>query len=138
MKLGICSVTKPAKQVSLKQGTYAVRGTIGPSRTAPVMASVYESDGSWYVGFDYNGAAFTYRPRALSPHPERLAPKRVALDVQPTATSIAREALRAAQAAFDEDARVSALVAKDEHQDNMTLDDIVLGGIAARSMGVAQ
>lgn len=138
MKLNICSATKPAKLVSLKQGTYAVRGTIGPSRTAPVMASVYESDGSWFVGFDYEGAAFTYKPRVLSPHPERLAPKRVALDVQPTATSIAREALKAARAAFDEEARASALAEQDNRQEGASLDDIVLGGIAARSMGVAQ
>lgn len=122
----------------MKAGTYSVRGVVGPGRTAPVTVNVYQSEGQWFADFTYDGDFYSYRPRLLSPHPERLFPKRVTIDVQPTATSIAREAFRAAEVAAKEAAREADLAAKDAAQDDMSLDDIALGAIARRSMGVAQ
>ena len=122
----------------MKVGTYSVRGTVGPGRTEPVSVNVYQSEGSWFADFTYEGDLYSYRPRLLSPHPERLFPKRVLIGVQPTVTSIAREAFRAAEEASKEAAREADLAARDAAQDGMSLDDIALGGITRRSMGVSQ
>lgn len=122
----------------MKAGNYTVRGTIGPGKSAPIMAHVYESDGSWFVDFEYDGVHCTYRPRRLSPHPERIMPVRLLLLVQPTCQSIAREAFKVAREAATEDARQADIVRREAEQDGASVEDIALGGIARRSMGVAQ
>ena len=122
----------------VKSGNYAVRGTEGPARTTPVDVQVYQSEGSWFADFEYEGERFCYRPRLLSPHPERIFPKRVRIGVQPTATSIAREAFKAAKEASAEDARSAEIATRDAAQEGAALDDIVMGAIARRSMGVPQ
>lgn len=122
----------------MKAGTYTVRGVVGPSRTEPVAVNVYESQGAWFADFDYEGERYSYRPRLMSATPERLTPKRVLIGVQPTVTSIAREAFKAAKVAAQEDARATEIAARDAAQEDMSLDDIALGGIARRSMGVSQ
>lgn len=122
----------------MKAGVYAVRGTIGPSRTVPIQVHVYESEGSWFADFDYEGVRCSYRPRRLSPHPERIAPPRLLLNIQPTCQSIAREAFRVARDAAAEDAHEADLARREQEQESMSLDDVTLVGIAGRTMGVAQ
>lgn len=122
----------------MKPGTYTVRGTSGPGKTGPVEVRVYQSDGCTFVSFDYEGDRYDYRPRQMSPHPERLMPKRVPLDVQPTATSIAREAIKAAKLAAAVAQQEAENDARDRAQEGMSLDDIVVGGVSARSMGVSE
>lgn len=99
---------------------------------------VYDSEGSWFAGFEYEGERFSYRPRPMSPHPERIIPKRVQIGIQPTAASVAREAFKAAKAAAAEVAREAEIEERDAAQEGVPLDDIVMGAIARRSMGVPQ
>lgn len=124
--------------VQVKAGVYTVRGAEGPGRTAPVEVHVYQSDECWFADFVYEGEHFCYRPRPLSPHPERIIPKRVQIGIQPTAASVAREAFKAAKVAAAEDAREAEIEARDAAQEGAPLDDIVMGAIARRSMGVPQ
>lgn len=123
----------------MKPGNYTVRGTSGPDRTEPVEVMVFRHlDEKMYCGFEFRGVMFVYRPRFASPHPERLNPAKVPLDVQPTATSIAREAFKAAKEAAAAAQQEAENDARDKAQEGMSLDDIVMSGVSARSMGVAE
>ncbi len=52
--------------------------------------------------------------------------------------SLAREAFLAAKRAAEADARDAELAALDLAQEGLSLDDIVMGAVARRSMGVPQ
>ena len=121
-----------------KPGNYTVRGTSGPGKTEPVEAMVFlHLDGKTHCGFTFRGTVFVYRPRFASPHPERVEPRRAPIGIQAEATSIAREAFKAAKEAAAVAQREAENDARDRAQEGMSLDDIVLGGVSARSMGVA-
>lgn len=133
----------------MKPGIYTVRGAIGPDKSEPVAVRVgpLSSDpslmayysaaqrptmGAW---FTFRDVDCVYRPRPMSPHPERIRPERMPLDLQATAKSIAAAAFKAAKKAADEEADIAR---REVEQEGLTLDDITLAGIAGRTMGVAQ
>ncbi len=115
----------------MKAGVYRVKGTNGPGKTEPVDVAVGDDGaGNWSAAFVFRGIPCEYRPRRLSPSPERVQPPRMTLDIQPMAKSIASAAFAAAKAAVKETA-----AAADRDED---LDAIVMRGIAGRTMGVAR
>lgn len=123
----------------MKPGNYTVRGTSGPDKTEPVEVMVFRHlDEKVYCGFTFRDTVFVYRPRFASPHPERVEPKRVLIGIQSEATSIAREAFRAAKEAATVAKQEAENEARDRAQEGMSLDDIVVGGVSARSMGVVE
>lgn len=128
----------------MKPGIYTVRGAIGPGKSEPVEVRVYdETQGNgertpgyqpeWVATFRFRDIVCMFRPRPMSPHPERMAPSRMPMDLQSTAKSIAAAAFRAAEEAAEEDARQAALAASDTGDDD--LDSVVLGSIRNRSAG---
>lgn len=130
----------------MKPGIYTVRGAIGPGKSEPVdvnvgsvvadAASRTPSDfelNRMCAWFNFRGVECVFAPRERSPHPERLRPAKMALDLQSTAKSIAAAAFRAAKEAAEEDARQAALAASDTGDDD--LDSVVLGSIRNRSAG---
>ena len=83
----------------MKAGIYEVKGTNGPGKTEPVIAQVTQDAGRagrWVASFKWHDVAWLYGERPLSPHPERIEPKRASVNTQPVAASIARAAFRAA------------------------------------------
>ncbi len=123
----------------MKTDIYTVRGTSGPDKTEPVRVAVGDDGaGNWTAAFVFRGISCVYRPRAMSPYPERVQPPRMHMDVQPVTRSIAQAAFAAARKAAQEDARIAEIDSRAATQEHMALDDIALGGIARRSMGVVQ
>ncbi len=115
----------------MKAGVYRVKGTNGPGKTEPVDVAVGDDGaGNWSAAFVFRGIPCEYRPRLMSPHPERVQPPRLAIGIQTMARSVAAEALKAAKEAA---AQPVASRAEDEE-----LDAVVMRGIAGRTMGVAR
>lgn len=121
----------------MKQSSYEVRGTVGDGKTELVTVSVAVADYPTAT-FTFRGENYAFRPRHLSPHPERVYPSKVPLDLQSVVKSIAKAAFDAAKKAAEEDARVAALAARDAEQEGMSLDDITMAGVARRTMGVRE
>jgi hypothetical protein len=123
----------------MKPGTYTVRGTVGPDKSEPVQVDVYQTMLRGIVArFVFRGIDCHFAPRPFSPHPERVSPAKLQLDLQPTARSIAKAALDAAKAAGAEDARQADIARREAEQEAASVEDIVLGGIVRRSMGVSE
>lgn len=115
----------------MKAGVYRVKGKNGPDKTEPVDVAVGDDGaGNWSASFVFRGESCLYRPRPMSPHPERVQPPRMAIGIQPMAKSVAAAAFKAAKEA------VAAPVAAHSADDD-DLDSIVMRGIARRTMGVA-
>lgn len=121
----------------MKVLAYPVRGTVGDDKTELVTVSVDVSD-QVTATFTFRGAIYIFRPRPLSPHPERVYPGKVPLELQSVVKSIAKAAFDAAKKAAEEDKRVAALAARDAEQEGMSLDDITIAGVTRRTMGVRE
>lgn len=92
----------------MKPGTYIVRGNDHGAKTDKVSVAVSEVDpGAFVAAFTWQGVAWKYTPRKMSPNPERLEPKRAMLDLQQTATSIAKAAFEAAKKAAEDAAALA-------------------------------
>jgi hypothetical protein len=115
----------------MKPGVYQVRGNDHGEHTKPVAVTVEPVGDRIACGFDFDGIAWAFEPRPMSPAPMRLLPTRCPIGIQATARSIASAAFKAAQKAADDDKIEAEKDTRQDEIDRIGLDTFIQHRIAS-------